>query len=151
MDIRYWDSVCFLGWFNDEPDKQSQCETVIKAAESGLVIIATSAISLTEVIKIKGYNALTKDKEETIAKFFRHPYISIRNVDPFIARRARQLIWENEHLKPKDSIHLATAIHYKLPFLDTFDSDLTKLDGEIDGAPKIGPPKLPMQPDLLNQ
>jgi hypothetical protein len=53
-DLRYWDANAFLGWLNDEPDKQAACQTVLASAEAGKIQIVTSAITFVEVIKIKG-------------------------------------------------------------------------------------------------
>ena len=54
MDFRYWDSNAFLGWLAEEPDKIDYCRPVIKAAESGKVRILTSALTIPEVLWIKG-------------------------------------------------------------------------------------------------
>ena len=148
-DSRYWDSVSFLGWLSEEPDKQQLCESVIRAAEDGKVLIVTSAITLIEVIKLKNHSSLGREKENLIKDFFKQDYIIVRNVDPFTAEEARELVWSYPHLKPKDSIHLATAIRMSIPILDTFDDDLIKLDGKIGSPPiRIGKPNLPMQETL---
>lgn len=149
-DLRYWDAVTFLGWFNEEPDKVKLCSGIVDLAENGQVKIVTSAITLTEVIKLKGRPRLTKEKEDIIKRFFEQPYISIRNVDRLIAELARSLIWQYPSLNPKDSIHVATAMKYKILVLDTFDEDLIKLDGQLGSPPlKIGhPPFMPVQESL---
>ena len=54
VDFRYWDSNAFLGWLAEEPDKIDYCRPVIKAAESGKVRILTSALTIPEVLWIKG-------------------------------------------------------------------------------------------------
>ncbi len=148
---RYWDSNCFLGWFNDEPDKVSACTPIIEAAEAGEIQIVTSALTLTEVIKLKGHPSLPASKEETIQRFFENPFLVIRNVDRKVAEFARQLIWTHVALKPKDSIHIATAVLSKVPTLDTFDGDMISLDGKIGDPPlRIGPPHLERQGELFS-
>jgi len=147
--IRYWDANAFLGWFNDEAGRANLCENVLALAEEGKLLIVTSAITLTEVIRLEGKPRLKPEQEETIRKFFEREYIIVRNVDRVVAERARQLIWEHSFLRPKDSIHIATALELKIPILDTFDDDLLKLDGKL-GNPvlRIGKPNLAYQGDL---
>lgn len=135
VNRRYWDSDSFLGFFNEEPDKQNACEGVLAAAEDGRVIIVTSALTIAEVIWAKGHDKLDKGKRDKIASFFRQPYISVQNVTRHIAEYARDLVWDNG-IKPKDAIHVSTAIVNKIPVLNTFDADLLKHDGKI-GDPRL--------------
>lgn len=136
MDICYWDANCFLGWLNGEADKVAGCRAVLDEASAGRVLIVTSALTLTEVIKLKGETRLPKEKEETIAEFFKNEYIAVRNVDRYVAEDARQLLWTYESLWPKDSIHVATAIRFHISVLHTFDDGLLKLNGQL-GTPPL--------------
>lgn len=120
----------------DEPDKVALCKGTVAAAENGKVMIVTSAITLTEVIKLKGRPRLLKAEEDKIADYFKHSYISIRNVDRFVAEYARRLMWRRSGLWPKDSIHVATAILNKVAVMHTFDDLLLKLDNKF-GSPKL--------------
>lgn len=149
LQLRYWDSSVFLGLLNDEPDRVNVCQGVIEAAERNEVHIVTSAITLVEVIKLRGEQPLGQEHEETIQKFFEQEFIIIRPVDTSIGLAARNLIWEYAHLQPKDSIHAATAVEYQVTSLDTFDDDLIRLNGNIgDPGLRIGYPNLPYQPEL---
>ncbi len=132
----YWDANCFLGVFRNEPDKVQLCKGTIANAENGKLVIVTSAITLTEVIKLKGSPRLPKADEDKIADYFKHNYISIRNVDRFVAEYARRLMWRRAGLWPKDSIHVATAILNKVKTMHTFDDELLKLDNKY-GSPKL--------------
>ncbi len=60
VDRRYWDSDAFLGWLLNEQDKAPKCEGVLKAAEAGQLQIVTSALTLTEVIRLKGKPRLAR-------------------------------------------------------------------------------------------
>lgn len=141
-----WDSDCFLRVFNKEVDKVSKCKGTIEQAENGQLKINTSALTLTEVIRLKGKPRLSRDKEQMIVDFFKHSYIIIHNVDRRIAEYARYLMWKFSSLKPKDSIHVATAVIRKIPTLNTFDGDLLGLNN------KLGAIKLRIcQPDVAYQ
>ena len=149
IDLRYWDSGVFLAWLLPEADRRAACESVIRAAEHGDVRIVTSAITLTEVIRLKDHPPLKRQQESKINAFFKHKYIIVRALDRPIAEFARQLIWEFPALKPKDSIHVATALRSKTPVVDSFDNDLLKLNEQLGSPPlRIGSPHVPVQLEL---
>ena len=152
---RYWDSSTFLAWLLPEPEREAACRSVLRAAEDGELELVTSAITLTEVIKLKGKTELKREHEKKITDFFKNDYIILRNVDRFVALSAQRLVWDRS-LMPKDSIHVATALHWKIPVLDTFDDGLIALNGKLaleagnPSGPKlqIATPHEPMQLDL---
>lgn len=131
----YMDAGVFLALFNDEAERVKQCKQVLKAGERGEIQILTSSFTLVEVIHIKGREKLNKDKEEAISAFFENDYIVLVDVTRNLAESARQLIWQNPSLKPKDAIHAATAIFTEADELHTYDGDLLKLDQKIGNPP----------------
>lgn len=145
MDYRYWDSNAFLGWLAEESDKVPHCRPVLEAAESGGLMIITSALTIAEVLWLKGEQKLPPSRAKQIEAFFRNRWIVVREVDRFIAEDARQLVWD-KNIKPKDAIHLATALRQDvvIDHFDTFDSGLIKLSGTLGDPPLlIGYPNLP--------
>ena len=143
----YCDANIFLGWFNNEEDEVEACRGLVDASEKGEVRIITSALTLTEVIKIKGQQPLPQSKEETIKGFFEQEFVSIVNVDRRTAEFARDLIWRYPHLNPKDSLHAATALITEgVDVLHTFDEDLLRLNGQLGESPlRISTPDIPDQ------
>ena len=132
MDIfHYWDSVCFLGILNNEQDKAEICKQHLKCAEQGKMIIVTSAITLAEVVRVSGRNRLDSKNEELIHKFFQSDFIEVRDCSRKIAEEARKLLWKYEHLQYKDAIHAATAVHFKIKTLHTYDDDLLRMNGDL--------------------
>lgn len=145
----YWDSDCFLGWFKNERDKINKCKGTVEKAKKGELKIITSAITLTEVIRLKDKPPLTQQDEKKISGFFKHEYIIIQNLDRKIAEFSRNLMWKHPALKPKDSIHVATAILRKIPILNTFDEGLLSLDNRYGSPPlHICHPDIPWQGQL---
>ncbi len=143
---RYWDSNAFLGILLGEQDKVLDCKAVLKAAEAGTIIIVTSALTLAEVVKIKGQPRLKREAEQAIREFFKHEWIVIIDCDRRIGEAARQLMWDYEFLNHKDAIHVATAMRSRVDQLDTFDEPLIKLSGALGNPPLvIGKPNLPEQ------
>ena len=63
-------------------------------------------------------------------------------------KRAQDVVWNN-NIKPKDAIHVATAINLKIGVLETFDGHLLGQTGTI-GSPSlvIRKPIAPKQADL---
>lgn len=145
MIDRYWDTVCFLGVLNEEQDKLSACRAVISAAERGNVRIVTSALTIAEVLWPKGRPlVLPREKAEVVQRFFQHEWIVVRDIDRVVAERARELVWDHDALRPKDALHVATALDATVEQFDTFDGDLIALSGQIGNPPLvIGNPNLP--------
>ncbi len=149
-DRRYWDSSVFLEWLNEQ-SRRDACEGVLAAAEKGNILICTSAVTLGEVIKLKGQTHVPVEKRELIRNFFRQNYIYILNLTPTIGRRTQDLIWEHPHLQPRDAMHIATADCNDIPLIETFDRDFLRLDRDI-GTPPIAirEPHEQYQPPLEN-
>ena len=87
-------------------------------------------------------------KEDTIRDFFQQEYIRLANVDRAIAESARDLVWAHS-VRPPDCIHLATAIRHRADALDSFDTDVLALDGQLGDPPlRITRPDLSYQVQL---
>jgi len=139
---RYGDSCCFPGYLKGEKDKEEACRAVLKEAKKGNILIITSALTLAEVVKLKGGSPILPEDALTLHKAFTKPYIRVRNVDQYIAEMASKMVWEHG-CDPKDSIHVATAIRFNIAFFDTFDEKLIQLNG-TPGNPsmRIGKPNV---------
>jgi predicted nucleic acid-binding protein len=129
-DLRYWDSCTFSGFLNEEPDKVADCQSVLKAAQNGHILIVTSALTLAEVLFIKGGTKLPAEKRQTVEQFFKADYISVRNVTRHVGELARDVFWDHG-VNPKDAVHVATAAMFKVPQLNTFDDGLLKKNGIV--------------------
>jgi hypothetical protein len=65
------------------------------------------------------------------------------DLDRTLGERAREVVWDHS-VRPKDAIHVATALDAKVDQFDTFDGPLISLSGKIGNPPLvIGPPNLP--------
>ena len=99
------------------------------------MLIVTSALTLAEVLWMRGEEKLPKKKAEVVQKFFRRSYIRVYNVSRKLSESAQNLVWENS-IKPKDAIHVATAIHIGADALETFDKKLIEKSGTV-GIPLL--------------
>lgn len=110
-----------------------------KAAQAGDVRIYTSAATFVECVWVKTItdptgklNKLSPEHEQILSEYFERSYIIPINCDRNIAEAARKLLWKHSRLKPKDAIHLASAIAQQVDFMHSYDNDdLVKLDGTL--------------------
>jgi len=142
---RYWDSCVILGWLKAEPDKVADCQAGIRLAEKGDLTIVTSALTIAEVLRLKGETPIPKADRAKVRGFFENEYIAIYDLDRTVAEKAQDVVWDHG-VKPKDAIHVATALttgrSLAIEQLDTFDEGLIQLSGKVGGEPplKIGLP-----------
>jgi len=128
----YWDSVVFIDLIEETPGRISRLQSVIERAMKQEVVIVTCALTMVEVVKLKNLNLLDEDAERRVTEFFENAYISVRNVDRFVAEAARPIV-RKDGIKPPDAIHVATAILSKVEVIHTFDQPLLKQNGKVDG------------------
>ena len=136
-ELRYWDSNAFLAYFLAEASRVNACEVVLEEAAKGEILIVTSALTLAEVLALKGKQKLSPAPrvKSTIVDFFKNEYISVQNVTRQVAEQARDLVWD-KRIKPKDSIHVASALVVGAPIFETYDRPLIAKSGKI-GAPPL--------------
>jgi predicted nucleic acid-binding protein len=122
---------------------------VLTAAEDGKVKIVTSALTIAEVLALRGRQKIPASDRAKVEAFFRSDYIVVRNITRRIAEDARAYVWDYG-VKPKDALHVATAIDAGLDLLNTFDRPLINKSGRfgnpvlVIAIPKWEEPKLPM-------
>lgn len=126
----------FHALFGKEAGRVDDCLRIEKAAKEGRVQIYTSTATFVECVWIKGVpDKLSKEHENVIQRYFMHKFIVPINCDRLIAESARNLIWEFPHLRPKDAIHVASALSQQIDVLHSYDKDLVKLDGRVGNPP----------------
>jgi predicted nucleic acid-binding protein len=135
LHTHYWDSSVFVAFFNDESGRADTIETLLNDAKDGKLTIITSAFACVEVLKLKDQKHLSKEHEEMISDFFEYPFIKLVDATRGVCVAARHLIWKHQSLKPKDAVHLASALAYVereyLDVLFSYDADFLSLDGVI--------------------
>lgn len=148
-EIIYWDSDAFLGWLQAEQGKVELCAGTLRRAELGEVVIFTSALTIAEVLWMRGAPAIPQEKADIVRRIFRRSNLRVRNVTRQIAESAQDLVW-NHSIRPKDAIHVATALDAAAIALETFDEGLIGKSGQV-GTPSliIRKPLAPAQGTLL--
>jgi predicted nucleic acid-binding protein len=122
----YWDSNVWVAWANNEDNLRPLCTAILKEAEAGNLRIVVGALVYAEFAP----------QNENVSRAFdqyldRYLFIFV-NLDRPIAKRARMFVERFEHLKGRDAVHLATALHAKADVLHTFDKDLLRIASQVD-------------------
>lgn len=147
-DRRCWDSDPILAWLLQENGKWQECQGVLQKAERGELDIVVSALAIAEVLALRGHARIARDRSATVRGFFQRSFIKVRQLDRSTAELAQEVVWDHG-IAPKDAIHLATAIKWHVPRLDTFDEALISKSGSV-GNPAviIGRPDVPFEMQL---
>lgn len=137
MKTVYWDANVFHALFNEEPNRIEVCTKIETAAKNGDIQIYTSAVTLTECVRLKNRPRLAPENREKIRRYFDHKFIRLVACDRQVGEFAQELLWRYEHLEYKDAIHVATALFAQVDILHTYDNaDLVRLSGQL-GAPPL--------------
>ena len=134
---RLWDSCIVIGYLAGYPQQRVECEKIIEAAGRGEVEIVVSALAMVETAYLTGHS--DTDSEARIRQFFGRDYAVPVQIDAPVSAIARDLIRRHHNsrkIKPADATHLATAIQWKIPVIETTDPDLLGFD-KIEGNPRI--------------
>jgi len=131
----YWDSCVFLGLISEESANVADSKAVWEEAKQGRTQIFTSVFTFAEVIRAKcegTIKPLPEAQDKPIVDFLSQKWVTRVLLDESLASQARRLLRKHtECKKPSDGIHLATALHYDVDEMHTWDgSDLLKLDGK---------------------
>jgi predicted nucleic acid-binding protein len=120
----YWDSCVFISLLTGigrTDSEKANLQKVEKLCDDGQIVVFTAAITLVEVLACK----MTADQEDTFKALLRRTNVYPVSVTMRIAEIAREIRnhyrMQGDEIAVADSIHLATAIHYKATALHTFD------------------------------
>jgi predicted nucleic acid-binding protein len=96
-------------------------------AEKGKILIITSALTLSEVLALRGKKRLPPNEKmkKKVIDFFKNEYIAVQNVTREVAEVSRDLVWDHS-VKPKDAIHVASAISAGVTVFETYDKPLIR-------------------------
>lgn len=128
----YWDSSCFICFLNkNELERRAICEDILRNAQSGIVTLYTSTLTIAEVIYPRRSNLpnprrLTPMEATQIGNMFRWSWVKKTDVDQRVSFRAAEIA-RDYNLYPADAIHAATAILLGVDALQRWDRDFNRV------------------------
>lgn len=145
----YWDSMVIIHRIQRTPEHIPILEQITDAAERGEIKIVVSTYSIAEVVKDPDGGVLSEEEDQKIIDLFENDYFIVRDITIPISHLSRQ-ISRKFGVKPKDAVHLATAILWKVPVFHTYEDRLLSKDGKIGDPPlKIAKPYYTGQQSLI--
>ena len=144
---RLWDTSVIVDFLEGTQRSQPHVPLIVEEATRGDTQIMVSAFAEVEVVKING--VFTGEQEEMIKEFFSRPYVLRAQVDARVAAIARQitratsLASDMQTVKPKDAVHVATAIRWEVPVVECYDGPLTRT---LTAHPSLAPGLIVREP-----
>jgi predicted nucleic acid-binding protein len=136
-DLVYFDSCVFLAWLKDEENRANLVEELFEEARKGEIKIITSTLTIAEVLNIQGVKSpIPKERRDDVRRMFQNEWIITKGVNRRLAESSQEMVWEHG-IKPKDGIHVATALAYKIPVFLSYDDNLVKRQNLITSIGKI--------------
>ena len=140
----YLDSNFYLDYLQGDRPYHDALKAVLDAWQIGEVQVATSALTLTEVLYVKRPNVeervvMNRSREGDIIDLFRQygsRHFRLIELDRTIGEAARELFWE-KGIQPKDAVHIASALRARIPVLFTSDGQLVSLSEQVGGQPLL--------------
>ena len=133
---RLWDSCTIIYYLAGKAEDNPECPEIIAQAKRGELEIMVSMLAEAEVAKVDDELGPGDDSESMIREFFGRSYIVRVALEVEIAREARRLVRVYKGMKPLDAVHIATALRYAVPILETYDAEMLKRTGQ-EGEPPL--------------
>lgn len=149
---RCWDSAVCLAYLQDEDGRREEIQAMLDAADHGSLQIVISSLCIAEVLMMRGKPPIPAAHRELVRRFFCRSCFVVVELSRSLAERAQELVWAHG-IRPKDAVHVATALFANAVYLDTYDAGLIGKDGQLGGSPllRIGRPSQGTTPDLFTQ
>lgn len=137
-EVIYLDSSVIIAWLKAEirsPEEMAGLEDCFEKIMSGEIKVITSVITMEEILKGKMSPEAVDCFENILSKRRNFEYVDLDNRIAKLGQEIRNYyVLIHRTIETPDATHLATAIHYKVNALYTFDKDdLLPLNGNVAG------------------
>lgn len=133
-DRRMWCSCTIIDYLKGA-ERAQPCIEILSHMREGSQEIVTSIIAEAEVAHL-GDSVEHDTAEQMIKEFFSRRYVVRVPFDRLMAEDVRRLIRTHRGLTTLDAAHIATALRWRVPLLETYDNRLLDLDG-LEGNPPL--------------
>ena len=141
-DLIYWDSCAFLHFLAGDHPLSAELQLIYDDWLAGLVTMVTSTLTMAEVLYVKCgeppqlQRADPTRRAEIEALFTPTPTrrLVLIELSAITARKARDLHWDLA-IKPKDAVHVASALEAHCEVMHTTDASLQSKSGQVGGSP----------------
>ena len=157
-DRIYWDSCIYIEYLRGGHETANAMRAILRAWENGQVTLVTSALTLAEVLWFKCGGRrewIDEPQRGELSNLFSEirgndSELIIVELSRRIAEATRELCW-SFRIRPKDAVHVASALEANCPVLHTHDAELRKSSEKVGGDPplKIALPEWSTQEQLL--
>ena len=136
----YWDACAYLDFLRGGHPNQAHLRAVLSDWEAGNVTLVTSTLTIAEVLYVPGVQPavrLDESRREDLIDLFRPSgdrKLTLVELTRPIAEAARDLCWNNG-IRPKDAVHVASALAASCAVLHTHDEDLQKRSRQVGSDP----------------
>ena len=131
---RMWCSCTIIDYLKGA-EREQPCIEIITHMHEGSQEIVTSVIAEAEVAHL-GDSTDHDTAERMIKEFFERRYVVRVPFDRLMAEDVRRLLRAHQGLTTLDAAHIATALRWHVPLLETYDDRLLGLDG-VEGNPPL--------------
>ena len=136
----YWDSCVYLDFLRGGHPNQAHLRAVLQDWEAGTTTLVTSTLTIAEVLYVPGIQPalrLDESRREELIDLFRPTggrKLTLVELTRPIAEAARDLCWSHG-VRPKDAVHVASALAASCAVLHTHDERLQKKSRQVGGDP----------------
>lgn len=126
-DSVYMDTCVFLAWLKNEAGRVDIIAQLFDDAHLGNIKVLTSTLTIAEVLNLQGAKSpIPVNQREAVRGLFRNEWIVPKGLSRKVAELSQELVWAHG-VKPKDGVHVATALIWGVEQLYTYDTDLLDL------------------------
>ncbi|MDE0047824.1 MAG: PIN domain-containing protein [Chloroflexota bacterium] len=151
----YWDSCVYLDFLRGGHPNRAHLRAVLRDWEVGKVTLVTSTLTIAEVLYVPGIQPsvrLDESRRNELMDPFRPTgdrKLTLVELTRPIAEAARDLCW-SRGIRPKDAVHVASALAASCAVLHTHDEGLQKKSRQVGGDPilEITQPAWTWQTDM---
>lgn len=129
----YLDACVLLAFVSGEEDRSDQITSLLEDADTGVLQILTSTLSITEVAYIKSSQRVREERDDSEIEELWSPQSPIKLLEfsrevAFQARRIvrKVLALDIKRVRSVDAVHLATADFSECEHFFTYEREMTR-------------------------